>query len=62
MTNEALCQGVGCCFAGSQRPASQKFSAAEFVQALHDRSVSVMYVLPTMFKMMVDDPAFSPAC
>lgn len=39
---------------------SQKFSATEFIQALRDRSVSVMYVLPTMFKMMVDDPAFSP--
>lgn len=39
---------------------AQKFSAAQFVQALHDRSVSVMYVLPTMFKMMADEPDFSP--
>lgn len=39
---------------------AQKFSAAQFVQALQERSVSVMYVLPTMFKMMVDEPTFSP--
>ncbi|KAI3610276.1 Long-chain-fatty-acid--CoA ligase (plasmid) [Cupriavidus necator H850] len=39
---------------------AQKFSAGQFIQALNERSISVMYVLPTMFKMMVDDPGFSP--
>lgn len=38
---------------------SERFSAPEFVQALHSGRVNVLIVLPTMFKMMVDQPGFS---
>lgn len=39
---------------------AERFSAPEFVRALQDRSINVMIVLPTMFKMMLDQPDFSP--
>lgn len=37
---------------------SERFSAAEFAAALVRKSVNVMIVLPTMFKMIVEERAF----
>lgn len=44
--------------AGTLRLA-ERFSAAEFVAALQAGSINTMIVLPTMFKMIVDEPGFS---
>ena len=38
----------------------KSFSASEYVKALRDRSINILIILPTMFKMIVDDPDFSP--
>lgn len=38
---------------------SERFSAAEFVQALQSGSINVFIGLPTLFKMIVDQPGFS---
>ncbi|MDO8771951.1 MAG: class I adenylate-forming enzyme family protein [Burkholderiaceae bacterium] len=40
---------------------AERFSAAEFVAALQSGSINTMIVLPTMFKMIVDEPGFSKA-
>lgn len=38
---------------------TERFSAAEFVAALQAGSINALILLPTMFKMMVDEPGFS---
>lgn len=40
---------------------AQKFSPAQIVQALQERSITVLYMLPTMLKMVVEEPGFDPA-
>ncbi len=39
----------------------ERLSTAGIVQALHDRSINMLYVMPTIFKLIVDEPGFSPA-
>ncbi len=39
---------------------SQKFSASEYLEALRQESINIVIVLPTMVKLMVDEPDFSP--
>lgn len=38
---------------------AERFSAAEFVAALQAGSINILIVLPTMFKLIMDEPGFS---
>ncbi|WP_421956476.1 class I adenylate-forming enzyme family protein [Polaromonas sp.] len=40
---------------------SERFSASEFVRALETGRINILILLPTMFKMMVDQPGFVPS-
>lgn len=38
----------------------ERFRSEDFVKALHNREINVIFLLPTMFQMIVNEPDFDP--